>query len=173
MYACHNIPISRWCSCPLPHQPDTLLLPAVLPHPYTSAAMYMLNPVYFTSFNKFVTDTPFTTKTGDLPGLRIDKVYNDLHTCKVIYTLCDVALNATALVGGFKRKTNRKQKGGGEDIYDKVSFDTDEFIIFLKNTLFVRVANIKEDLETIQVIYDEKNELNKNGNENILVIYDC
>ncbi len=133
---------------------------------------FMLNSVYFTSFDKFVNDTPFTTKTGNLPDLRINKVYNDLHTCKIIYTLCYAALNATSLVGGLKRKTNIKQKGGDEVIYDKVSFDTDEFIDFLKNTLFVRVANIKEGLETIQVIYDEKNELNKNGNENILVVYD-
>lgn len=123
---------------------------------------FMLNPMYVTTYKQFLSDTPFMTKSGDLPGLRIDQIYNDQVTYKVIYTLCDVALNATALRGGAKKAYKEEilnQKGGTHTLYDKVSFDTDEFIDFISKTLFQRVASIKDNLETIQVMYDENNEL--------------
>lgn len=132
---------------------------------------FLLNPSYFTSYTKFLSDTPFTTKSGDLPGLRIDQVYDDQTTCKVIHTLCDVVLNATPLRGGAKRKP-RTQRGGTNTLYKKVLFDTNEFIEFITKTLFQRVADINDNLETIQVMYDENNDLNERGNENILIVYD-
>jgi hypothetical protein len=152
---------------------------------------FELDPSYFASFTKFIADTPYMSRSGALPTLRINHVFNDIGACKIVYSLCEAALNPSVglvchkykgknykvqqgKLGGRYIETESKkvyfQKGG--NIHDKVDFLSKPFAEFIKDTLLARVAALKPDLETVQVILDENNELSANGNRHILFIYD-
>lgn len=66
--------------------------------------------------------------------------------------------------------TKRYLKGGGN--YKGVSFMTDVFIGFLRDMVLRKVAQAREDLNTIQILFDELNEFGENANEHIVIIYD-
>jgi hypothetical protein len=135
---------------------------------------FLLDPIYLKTFNDFLTKVPYVSKNGTLPRLMINNVYNDLQTCKIIYEFCKVAIDSTIkLKGGRKNNKNKKcaiQKGG--TIYKKLNFDSDTFISFLSSTFFRKVAEMKPNLETIQVILDEYNEINTKGNKYFVICYD-
>lgn len=159
---------------------------------------FIFDPSYFGSFNKFVEDMPFTTPNGVALGLRIDNVFNDVTACKIVYRLCEAALSPGFMLSssgknrvhhvykGKKHKVCIGKRGGkyivhddkkiyiqkAGNLIDKVTYYSNEFVDFLRDTLLVRVVALNDDLSTIQVIFDEGNELSPNGSKYILLMYD-
>lgn len=66
----------------------------------------------------------------------------------------------------------RKRYIGGSPSYRGFTFMTKAVFKLLTERFFAPIfERLKHNLTSIQVIFDESNELNSNGNENIVVIY--
>lgn len=72
----------------------------------------------------------------------------------------------------IKRGAQRKvyvQKAGA---YGEITFMSDAFLDFLSQNMFTPLQQLRGDLETIQILYDEFNELGRRANEYIVIMYD-
>jgi hypothetical protein len=72
------------------------------------------------------------------------------------------------IMKGGKRFYDIHQGGG----YKGITFLSNTFIQFLSDNLFKRVAESRPDLESVQVIFDEMNELGPESNKYIVILYD-
>jgi len=69
-------------------------------------------------------------------------------------------------------KKQKTMRGGAVIDYRGVTFFSDTFITFLSTRILIPVGELRQDLLSVQVLYDEYNELDENGNVHIIVIYD-
>lgn len=134
--------------------------------------------------------------TGKILGLE----YLSTDT-KIVHSLCQVVSGKQVMTGSGKRATrqyvhhNGKRymlqvgiKGGrfiqvskkrrvyhqrgGWSGYKGITFFTDTFIDFLVKKFLKPLYQIRIDLVTIQILFDENNELCQNANQHILFLYD-
>lgn len=68
-------------------------------------------------------------------------------------------------------KKYMKMRGGNPFMYKTISFN-DAFVGFIQENLFDRVNQLRPDLIGIRVVYDERNELHRNANKYIVIMYD-
>jgi len=96
-----------------------------------------------------------------------DEYADDPFIIDIIYNLYNVIYQQS---GGGKRKYI--QKGGEPLDYKGVTFISDTFIKFLSEKIFQPVYDLRPDLASIQVFFDELNELGADANQNIIILYD-
>jgi len=133
---------------------------------------------------------------GTHNGSCLTNVYDDWRY-DVVHDLCKIVVGGTTLTGGrqrvlYKGKIHDAMYGirggkyivrGGGKIYLKdlkqlggaykgVSFLSESFMTFLSETIFNRLQELRPDLVSIQVFYDEMCELHRQGNRYIVLIYD-
>jgi hypothetical protein len=123
--------------------------------------------------------------------------YNDDDDKKIIYKLCNV-LEGNIYVGGVPKeyikinkkkflvktgklggkyimKNNKKQyilKGGNNINYKGITFITPTFSEYIKQKIIIPVKNRRQDLEIVEIIFDEMNELVEDANMYINFLYD-
>jgi hypothetical protein len=140
------------------------------------------------------------TYCEDISGptqITMELMYSDSNVRDIVHRLTNVLLGRTLSGGGkpkrkyvlHKRKrylvkrglNGRKyiatpaghvylQKGGTG--YKGITFFNDRFITFLTEWILQPVANLRSDLSTIQVIFDEENDVCQDGNTTIVIFYD-
>ena len=80
------------------------------------------------------------------------------------------ARGGTYRIGRNGRK-KYQQRGAAPD-YKGLTFISSEFIRFLSGTIFQPVASLRPDIVSVQVFFDELNELGRDTNRTILILYD-
>lgn len=143
----------------------------------------------------FAKKTSCEERTGP-SKITMDLMYTEFIDRDIVHRLTNALLGNVVMGGGARRKFvsrgNRRymvrygkhgrkyittptgsvylQKGGGG--YKGVTFLTDQFVSFLTEWVLKPVADIRPDLSTIQVIFDEHDDACKDGNQNIVILYD-
>lgn len=70
-------------------------------------------------------------------------------------------------------KHKQHQKAGATLLeYKQITCMTDKFINFLQSSIINKVFDLEPDIDDVRVIYDAYSELNENGSEHIVVIYE-
>ena len=72
---------------------------------------------------------------------------------------------------GRKKYQQQRQRGAAPD-YKGSGFISPEFIRFLSGTIFQPIASLRPDIVSVQVFFDELNELGRDTNRTILILYD-
>ena len=62
---------------------------------------------------------------------------------------------------------------GGAISYKGISFMADTLVNYISKTILQPVRTLQPIIEQIQIMFDEFNELSRNGNKYVLIIYDC
>jgi hypothetical protein len=90
----------------------------------------------------------------------------------IIHRLTLILLGKSSGGGSRKQlyKFDKLQKGGMG--YKSITFFTDKFISFLSKSLFVPIFNIRPDLCTIQILFDELDDVCIGGSTSIIILYD-
>jgi hypothetical protein len=75
--------------------------------------------------------------------------------------------------GGAKKGKSGKQRGGVSTFqYKGIKAFSEYFLAFIMDTLLTRVAQLRDDLESVTLIYDEINELGAGNHKHFIVMYD-
>lgn len=137
---------------------------------------------------------------GLLKGITLAQEIQEKEDQKMIEKLLNVMSGTDITSGGAKGKRNNEkvryknryyvlrkgvrrgqyiQMKGGNKVYlqsggsyKDITFMSDTFLSFLSNTLFTKVRDLRADLYSITIIYDELNECKVGGHEHIVILYD-
>ena len=133
--------------------------------------------------NRTIAEKDKVSNLEDFGNLRCEKkdgtttredytsVFHKNHV-KILHKLYKVFL--TGHCKYHKERTLSSSSCGGMTLreYKGVTFMSSTFEGFMIKTVFKPIKAIRRDLEMVSVFYDEMNELNKRGNERIVVLYD-
>jgi len=140
------------------------------------------------------------SKLGEPTGATVESIYTEQHEKYVLFHLCDAIIfdksggaNLYHRYKGRSYKVRHGKKGGMFIIlsnkhnvyiqkqkmiggafsptYKGISFMTDTFIQFISDKFLSRIGNLRSDLLSVKVIFDETNVIYANGNKNIVIIY--
>lgn len=108
---------------------------------------------------------------GSLSSETIGSSFPILQT-NVVRRMCKAMLGHVS-IGGRKKKKVKSIKGGNKGgAYKSISFLSDTFMGFLSDKVFRPLKEVREDLATIQVIFDENNYFGDSANDFIVCLYD-
>ena len=136
---------------------------------YTDTGSYIFsrseNPCNFT-FNPDrianIAETHCELKNGTYRADNICTVYDTTYQF-VVKRLCQAMLGK---IGGRRKRGNLRSGGG----YNGITFMSDQFVQFLREKLFVPLKQIRDDLLTIEVVFDESNYFHETSNNLIVVM---
>lgn len=132
---------------------------------------YPCNFTFAPSKSMNIEDTHCEKMDGSLSSETIGSTFPILQT-NVVKRMCKAMLGHVS-IGGKRKKQGKVVKGGNNGgKYKSISFLSDTFIYFLNDAVFRPLKEVRDDLATIQVIFDEKNYFGEAANDFIVCLYD-
>jgi hypothetical protein len=131
---------------------------------------YPCNFTFVPSNIGYLEDSHCERIDGSLSSETVKSTFSIIQS-KMITRMCKAMLGD--IKTGCRKKLIRpimKQKGGSS--YKTITFMSNKFLSFMSKTIFIPLKQIREDLLSIRIIFDENNYFGNNTNDLIIIFYD-
>lgn len=136
----------------------------------TDECNFTLQPDIIKSFDSFISMTKCEDMIGNFKPSTLETTYSNINDRLIVFSLCQNMIQ----IGGKKRKYLKKKKYKRIMKGGIITFFSETFIEFLLSTLIRPLYKKRDDLRTIQILYDEESYFGsgKDTNLNIVIMYD-